>query len=1348
MASTTPPPPATIESTVVIPMALQAFVGGEFLRDTDILLAPLAQPDVSKLQTRSGQIPYDLVDEIDTSETNIRAAVSPRFIHPLGKHKRLEKNGSVAEGSNRDGIYLSWCLPRLYRSAITSTDGTSESSSHATGVAGFNKDAFDETRVRLGYPLSKNEPSPSGYTASSDGSAGIHLRPVPDRWLVFCVVDLDKEDEKVHTWVIESNRLRTIRDSSFSIQGPETPIDMGIEASLTIDLTKNLDEQEPIYLGMKQDLSVYPDNAAKKDYRIPFTSLQPGNSFFTDYQPGNMHVFSLFHGMLPQRGEHRVSYVVIGFHSDPAEDPLAVTDLKALADDSKPLLNKELLEGLSLSLDSDPKNKFLDTLASSAGRVLCHGVLHDVRYDERQPIPAPSVEYQQLIQKSQPIALGGHTLDALAAYLYTEMSSKNDKGEHKADRAIHQIVGQLVALIAGDEDIDQQRKAIEQVATPGWLTSHEGTVWKLPQKEAESTSKGLRSLVDSGIYDSLVELNAHQALFDTYFKEYSNILQQLYDGWWNATSLRGSPSTAFPSERSYIKRWAMICAKDIDDLKSRMDTTFEFITSTKTKLEFKLKKPLVAGSPVPYGIHQDPTVLFAGITSGWPKGFAETLPIRIASQIAPSAEGDPKTNYWFDMSKVEKNFPDVVSPILPLVREFQSQAFGNKPMTWPSSVYQDIGLERWNGKNAWFPLFVEWEVEYFHVAWDCWEFVPDIASGTWKYAIRDDVPVEENKENCDYRAFGGRTAIAPQLSQTLKSRLKQLFDQSGKLDLDEDLKEKILEEVSALQYFSTPLDGFTDHLVTRRRGNLPRPRSSDESICDILGVEPRIIKLLETRDFLAPYGSTTIIRESIKKPFKPVTHGQVRFTKLAIVDKFGQIVFGVKPAYSQGRGQHEASRLYPCVAPSFSCGLQPADGNSSHYFPHTIFKADDSPGVCQFFQIPPRINQKARLNASFLKQGTNIPVNEWDNPIWGWLLPNYADHSIHVFNPDGTFVTEVLLMRDSRGKHTALAHRLGSVPRADPVNRLVDVVSAMADFVFTEALFHMMSDAADEILGTSADSESMLPAAFGRPFCLADIGLSIELAERQFMSTSELRVGLGSNEPLTYDYEFPVALGNSTAAFDGLVGTFKTSGPITTISTGYGLEKNATARLRRTSSEHGSPLAPGPKPIKLTPYHIPQRYGDKWPLAKELSAIHSDKLHCLSCILDPLLPLHVYSGSMFPVAEVSLPQWATATAMATLQAYFTGGPMLVPDMPALDTTQIQMIGNDAKPKIQLPLNGISNVQNSSIVWMAPSLVETEGSKQTTWKQIAIRNVDESLKVEEADNLELVEGFVVVQKTRD
>ncbi|KAJ5587062.1 uncharacterized protein N7459_002827 [Penicillium hispanicum] len=155
-------------------------------------------------------------------------------------------------------------------------------------------------------------------------------------------------------------------------------------------------------------------------------------------------------------------------------------------------------------------------------------------------------------------------------------------------------------------------------------------------------------------------------------------------------------------------------------------------------------------------------------------------------------------------------------------------------------------------------------------------------------------------------------------------------------------------------------------------------------------------------------------------PFKPVTHGQFRFTKLNIIDN-GQAIHALNPRYaSEGK-----QAVYPCISDL----LAPSRLSNNEA---NIVRPPAQAGACEFIQISPQINQPAHLNAAFMihdiRHDTDPnnysywrPVTEWENPVWGWMVLNYADYGLQVFLPDGTFYREVRLSSPTAPKKTTIS---------------------------------------------------------------------------------------------------------------------------------------------------------------------------------------------------------------------------------------------------------------------------------------------------------------------------------------
>ena len=388
----------------------------------------------------------------------------------------------------------------------------------------------------------------------------------------------------------------------------------------------------------------------------------------------------------------------------------------------------------------------------------------------------------------------------------------------------------------------------------------------------------------------------------------------------------------------YLNTLAVIGSQQMETLKHRIPALLHLQT---------------AGAPT-FGTNQDPTILFAGVKSGWPSGFQETLTTRHSAQLPERDLKDFAARFGNDwQNQLASKFPlvsDVLEEILPEVLTETATAPGPN---WPSSSYADSNNNQGDFKNTqgWFPLFVEWEVEYYHIQWEHWKFVED-SDGTKRYRLRDDTPIKYIAGASECRKLHGRTIFIPQASQTLKTRIQQLFDRIHPEDRKEHISKedqaKVLKLVSELEFFSFPLSGIREHKLTLMTGGHVSLTPYNRLAVDELGMDEQLTMDISEKSELAPYGKTQRLpREYTSCPFKPVTHGQFRFTRLDIVDKFGQVVNAIEPA----EFDKPATALYPCLSRHFFCDpiSQKEAFKDKLPLPNTAVIPGGLPGVCQFF---------------------------------------------------------------------------------------------------------------------------------------------------------------------------------------------------------------------------------------------------------------------------------------------------------------------------------------------------------------------------------------------------------------
>lgn len=301
------------------------------------------------------------------------------------------------------------------------------------------------------------------------------------------------------------------------------------------------------------------------------------------------------------------------------------------------------------------------------------------------------------------------------------------------------------------------------------------------------------------------------------------------------------------------------------------------------------------------------------------------------------------------------------------------------------------GFKSWNG-NPFIPLFLEWEATYYHIDFTKWDIsVRSSSVGNKDYApyaqVRYGISQElGDADQGDWRLANGRVLILPQPVFSLKAAVQSVIDRSDS-PITAAQKADLLANIDKVKFISAPLQGFTDHLLTRtdgahvkpnfkKQGQVPVPLEAAvrAGTYSVAGLSPFLeepvreaLKLVLGETGLCPYGNLLDFGkdEYPDLPFKGVTHGQAVITNLNIVDKFGQAICVPQPKPRPRRRQGAPPSVLPCV----SDYLLPNKGPDG--FLNTVYQEPDKTNgpwpVNRFLQLPPSINQEARLNMAFVK---------------------------------------------------------------------------------------------------------------------------------------------------------------------------------------------------------------------------------------------------------------------------------------------------------------------------------------------------------------------------------------------
>ncbi|KAI8631402.1 hypothetical protein F5Y19DRAFT_493306 [Xylariaceae sp. FL1651] len=300
---------------------------------------------------------------------------------------------------------------------------------------------------------------------------------------------------------------------------------------------------------------------------------------------------------------------------------------------------------------------------------------------------------------------------------------------------------------------------------------------------------------------------------------------------------------------------------------------------------------------------------------------------------------------------------------------------------------------------------------------------------------------------------------------------------------------------------------------------------------------------------MAPHGSETKLEPTYSNkfgPFKSVLHRQACFARFTLVDKFGQIIVAVEPEQRKGENTTETA----------------SDATLWRMSLISAFRYQLARGAeC-------RLSNDGDANTAPI---TFKIASEFENLVLGWLVANYMDEAIQIFD------------HETKG-------------------RLAEFVASLtANPALVPTFFALFAEATDSRLSTATDFASLLSltAAFSRPFVLADTGVSIEPSTPLPKDTPLLIGSKAQPETSITDYTFQATFGNLIASSNGLVATFASSGlfPLTP--------------SLRDDQEDDETLDPQ-IPIAIKSYFIPSS-------DTEFTKAHVEQRVRTSCIVDPVL---------------------------------------------------------------------------------------------------------------------------------
>ena len=580
-------------------------------------------------------------------------------------------------------------------------------------------------------------------------------------------------------------------------------------------------------------------NTNKKSTTL--TAARSTNPFFTDYQPQNSSVFSFFDDLtttVPTQSfgptqtqtfkidSASVSYSVVGYHRQTTTptDPLAMPLVPGQSAIDR-LSACRLQLKATTAVTADYQSALFTPQASPATtngplpdppikmQTLCSGSLQDILFsDSPSNMTTPADDIQKAFLNLHPLSVGTNPVDALFGWLRAQPSTPSGSDP------VSTLMRLQSFIVDVNEDLDSQLEAEDMLSTNNFMGSSGGTSWHLQPAAGKEQVP-----IPLGVWDMVQSLNEAQKMLDSLRRERQNLQQQLYYVWWKFTADMGKTTKANLSSSQTALNDVRRSIGLNSGLQSDMTNS---ITKIKSALSQFQLKPIVEPN---FYMQRDPTLLIAGAQSKFRVSSGDNLNVRLSGQeqwnMSGKVHGSDPWEGGGDATVQEtlSKLPDPLSGLTwSLIQEalrLKDTRLGSNNSSIVNPEYHNVG-DVWQGQQGWFPLFIEWEVEYYDIPFRYWTFGPSGPESRYAYMIKPGTTLSDPSLALqgDYRVIKGRSPILPQTSATLEATLKQVF---AKLNPDQ-LKTALgsadpnvlLSQTANMDYLSTPMVGFTDQLTT------------------------------------------------------------------------------------------------------------------------------------------------------------------------------------------------------------------------------------------------------------------------------------------------------------------------------------------------------------------------------------------------------------------------------------------------------------------------------------------------------------------------------------------------------
>ncbi|MCK4258920.1 MAG: hypothetical protein KAX49_08080 [Halanaerobiales bacterium] len=1051
---------------------------------------------------------------------------------------------------------------------------------------------------------------------------------VPNRWFILRIhTDQGKEIKSktynpkmsLKAWVVES-------DYMYHEYNPDEKESISVPT-----LNSGNEEQLFMYLGKAYEYADWnPSNPGL--YLEKLTAIGPGDPLFAAFYPNCKSVFGFHDDDICELSDGTITYMVAGWYSKQENDPLNGLETQ---DEWKAMMD-QLNWGVS------------DTTGIFLTQTLCHGMIFNIPWKGKDGTYSNGTPAGEL-----DIAVGNSSVEALSALLEFKVSDNTNLA-----RLMEVFQYDLLSEWEHPDGIADQEEKIHEKA----FGSKKGGIRWIIRKTSEET-KNESSIIPDSIGKLLNILNVSQKKYENLNGELASLQWETYSAWYKYISTASGPSadSNFISEADIIKVIDLL-GKKIESVRREVTDEESSLNKLISNLEAKIAKLLpeykldqVSGAR--FWQANNPVLLFAGsnlqrsFKHGFDGRFTEEgkLECRVSEQtiyglaISPVCQevvvkGDNFLPFYLKFpegkripTEIQSIFIETIfldpnqavpiaiaayrlsnglNPNIDQVDELASKIKKIQTVPWNSALYRDlssqklanaaglkgiipskIGVEPW--KYPWTPLFMEWEVEFIPT---CIQDDIQNVLKNWELGDVDYTWQGENPPKNKSQLYRGSILLTPSATIHLNNTLKKHLDSYNGNDVELSSMRNMVNEIANLNILSQTISGFNDALLMRKQ-TLQFPVFDPYYNTELA---QRVSDLVNGMNDVAP--QTEII-------FNPIRAGFMKISRIWIVDAFGQIQ------------NVTINSPYPIKSKSLTT------------------TGDD---YKELITVPPRITQPGRLLFKWLSAKDDSIETNLDpatSPICGWILPNYVDRSLMVYDALGVWLGFLQIIYSTEGNSNVrwvetpgIQKTSGELPEIKDQN-LKDFITEILEYgkkdvpILDELLKYF-----DKVLGSiesASEQQQNLSVLIGRPLALVRASLKLELDGLPAYNQSYDYLG----KYVTNGFEnvqFPVRLGDVNQLSDGLTGYFIDHGENTYktfyATSGYSSKINSNSYID---------------------YHH-----------EVLMTCHREgKPTMVTLLVDPNAGIHITSG-ILPTKYVTLPDEHISKVLAAMNIAFRVEPLI------------------------------------------------------------------------------------------